>query len=126
LNITNSIATLAKSDPKPPPDQSKKERESPSESKPAAPIAPSLFGINSLESILRGPKKPEQEQADLSSSLWKTNIPTNIGFPILRNYENSWTMIHENNIDLGRYAEVRDPDVTSFARAKVPERLKSY
>lgn len=50
--------------------------------------------------------EPNTEADTIPLHLWKTNIQSNAGQPIIKRYENLWTMCHENNIDLGRLGEV--------------------
>ena len=61
----------------------------------------------SLDSILPLKTTTDIEDSDIPLSLWKTNITATAGQYIIRRYENMWNDCHENNIDLGRAAEVR-------------------
>lgn|SRR3990167_6114343 len=67
-----------------------------------APLTPSTF---SLDSLFKSKKPVAPIDYDIPLQLWK-NLPSNNGLFLIRRNENIWNMIHENNIDLARAAEV--------------------
>ena len=88
-----------------------------------APVAPtkgdehtpeaSSWGIPGIDSLIpRGTSRQDFDDLAIPLTLWKTNISANAGQPLIRRYEGMWIKLHENNIDLGRAAEVGSIRIT--------------